>query len=180
MLRKKVEIDGREVEFKASAAVPRIYRMKFRRDLFVDLQKIAKSVKKKGKKEDKESSEIPIEDLEMFENIAYVMAQHADPENVPPDIMDWLEQFNTFSIYQILPAILELWNMNEETKSRAKKNLDRVAGSYSKADTLLWLSLAPNVTQGGQSYSFTDESGGASHVGGQSPGGDRAAEPAGV
>lgn len=32
MLRKKVEIDGREVEFKASAAVPRIYRMKFRRD----------------------------------------------------------------------------------------------------------------------------------------------------
>lgn len=67
MLRKKVEIDGREVEFKASAAVPRIYRMKFRRDLFVDLQKIAKSVKKKGKKEDKESSEIPIEDLEMFE-----------------------------------------------------------------------------------------------------------------
>ena len=123
MLRKKVEIDGREVEFKASAAVPRIYRMKFRRDLFMDLQKIAKSVKKKGKKEDKESSEIPIEDLEMFENIAYVM------ENVPPDIMDWLEQFNTFSIYQILPAILELWNMNEETKSQAKKNLDRVAGS---------------------------------------------------
>lgn len=43
--------------------------------------------------------------------------------------MDWLEQFNTFSIYQILPAILELWNMNEETKSQAKKNLDRVAGS---------------------------------------------------
>lgn len=55
--------------------------------------------------------------------------QYQDYKNVPPDIMDWLEQFNTFSIYQILPAILELWNMNEETKSRAKKNLDRVAGS---------------------------------------------------
>lgn len=129
MLRKKVEIDGREVEFKASAAVPRIYRIKFRRDLFADLQKIAKSADKKGKKKDKESSEIPIEDLEMFENIAYVMAQHADPQNTPADIMEWLEQFNTFSIYQILPAILELWNMNEETKSQAKKNLDRVAGS---------------------------------------------------
>lgn len=25
------------------------------------------------------------------------------------------------------------------------------------ADLLLWLSLAPNVTQGGQSFSFTDE-----------------------
>ena len=26
-----------------------------------------------------------------------------------------------------------------------------------KADLLLWLSLAPNITQGGQSFSFTDE-----------------------
>lgn len=129
MLRKTVVIDGKEVEFKASAAVPRIYRMKFRRDLFVDLQKVAKSVDKKGKKQGKEESEIPIENLEMFENIAYVMAQHADPKNVPADIMEWLEQFETFSIYQILPAILELWNMNEETKSKAKKNLDQVAGS---------------------------------------------------
>ena len=117
------------MEFKASAAVPRIYRMKFRRDLFMDLQKVAKSVDKKGKKKDKEESEIPIEDLEMFENIAYVMAQHADPKNVPADIMEWLEQFQTFSIYQILPAILELWNLNEETQSKAKKNLDQVAGS---------------------------------------------------
>lgn len=129
MLRKTVVIDGKEVEFKASAAVPRIYRMKFRRDLFVDLQKVAKSVDKKGKKQGKEESEIPIENLEMFENIAYVMAQHADPKNVPADIMEWLEQFETFSIYQILPAILELWNMNEKTESQAKKNLDQVAGS---------------------------------------------------
>ena len=53
MLRKTVEIDGKKVEFKASAAVPRIYRMKFRRDLFVDLQKVAKSVDKKGKKRTK-------------------------------------------------------------------------------------------------------------------------------
>lgn len=129
MLRKTVVIDGKEVEFKASAAVPRIYRMKFRRDLFVDLQKVAKSVDKKGKKQGKEESEIPIENLEMFENIAYIMAQHADPKNVPADIMEWLEQFETFSIYQILPAIMELWNMNEETKSQAKKNLDQAAGS---------------------------------------------------
>lgn len=26
-----------------------------------------------------------------------------------------------------------------------------------KADLLLWLSLAPNISQGGQSYSFSDE-----------------------
>lgn len=137
-LRKEIEIDGRVVAFKASAAVPRIYRIKFGRDLFVDLQKIAKSVseeekkKKKAKEageEEQQQSNIPVEDLSMFEQIAYVMAQHADPKNTPEDIMDWLEQFDTFSIYEILPAILELWNKNEQTKSEAKKNINQVAGN---------------------------------------------------
>ena len=31
------------------------------------------------------------------------------------------------------------------------------AYKLAKADLLLWLSLAPNIGQGGQSYSFTDE-----------------------
>lgn len=128
-LRRTVTIDEKEVEFKASAAVPRIYRLKFHRDLFIDLQKVAKSVETKGKKKDKQESEIPLEDLEMFENIAYVMAQHADPKNVPSDIIEWMEQFNTFSIYQILPTILELWKLNELTQSEAKKKQNQLAGN---------------------------------------------------
>ena len=123
--RKMVEIDGKTIEFKASAAVPRIYRLKFHRDLFIDLQKLAKSVDTKGKKSDKPKSEIPIEDLEMFENIAYIMAQHANAKEVPSDIMEWLEEFDTFSIYQILPAILELWKINTQTQSIAKKNQNK-------------------------------------------------------
>lgn len=133
MVTKTLTIDGKEVKFKASASIPRIYRIKFHRDLFVDLQKLSESVKEKGKTEDdeddEEGSSIPIDDLEMFENIAYTMAKHANPKEVPDDIMDWLDEFNTFSIYKILPAILELWNANEETKSQAKKNLKKVAGN---------------------------------------------------
>lgn len=129
MVTKTLTIDGKEVKFKASASIPRIYRIKFRRDLFVDLQKLSESVKEKGKSEEDEDSSIPIDDLEMFENIAYTMAKHANPKEVPDDIMDWLDEFNTFSIYKILPAILELWNANEETKSQAKKNLQKVAGN---------------------------------------------------
>ncbi len=109
--------------------MPRIYRLKFHRDLFIDLQKVAKSVEAKGKKKEKQDSEIPLEDLELFENIAYVMAQHADPKGVPADIMEWLEEFDTFSIYQILPTILELWKLNELTQSQAKKNQNRLAGN---------------------------------------------------
>ena len=34
---------------------------------------------------------------------------------------DWLDTFNMFSIYQILPELLSLWAMNEATTSTAKK-----------------------------------------------------------
>ena len=46
--------------------------------------------------------------LEMFENIAYVMAKHADT-NIPDTPEEWLDGFNTFSIYQVLPQLIELW-----------------------------------------------------------------------
>ena len=71
--------------------------------------------------------EIPIEDLEIFENVAYVMAYHAD-HSIPGNIDDWLDQFEMFSIYEVLPEILELWGTNLITDVNAKKNLNRVAG----------------------------------------------------
>lgn len=37
---KKIEIDGKEVAFKASAAIPRIYRLKFQRDIYKDLSSL--------------------------------------------------------------------------------------------------------------------------------------------
>ena len=45
--------------------------------------------------------------LEMFENIAYIMAKHADP-TIPDSPEEWLDEFSTFSIYQVLPKIIEL------------------------------------------------------------------------
>ena len=45
-MKKNITIDGREVAFKASAAIPRIYRMKFHRDIFKDLRDLEKSIDK--------------------------------------------------------------------------------------------------------------------------------------
>lgn len=42
---------------------------------------------------------------------------------------------------------------DEATQERLHSKEFRLA----KADLLLWLSLAPNISQGGQSFSFTDE-----------------------
>lgn len=120
MLRKQIEIDGHCVEFKASAAVPRMYRLKFGRDIFKDLTKIAEHMKEEKEKEE-DGSSLPIEDLELFENASYIMAKHADP-SIPNSIEEWLEQFNTFSIYEVLPQIMELWSLNIQTDVENKKN----------------------------------------------------------
>lgn len=113
---KKIEIDGKAVAFKASAAIPRIYRIKFQRDIYKDLSVLEKSIGDG----DPEKSSLDLFSLEMFENIAYVMAKHADP-SIPDNPEDWLDEFNTFSIYQVLPKLIELWGMNIRTDVEAKK-----------------------------------------------------------
>ena len=118
---KKVEIDGKQVPFKASAAIPRIYRIKFNRDIYKNLRSLEKAVGEG----DEENSNLDLFSLEMFENIAYVMAKHADP-NIPDTPEEWLDEFNTFSIYQVLPSIIELWGLNVQTEVESKKNFDQL------------------------------------------------------
>lgn len=123
MLKKTVKVGEQEVTFKSSAAIPRMYRIKFKRDIFKDLTKLEKSYKDK----DDGTKELEIEDLEIFENVAYIMALHADP-STPASIDEWLDQFEMFSIYEVLPEILELWGTNLITDVQSKKNLTAVAG----------------------------------------------------
>ena len=123
MLQTTVKVGEKEVTFRSSATIPRLYRIKFKRDIFKDLSKLEKSYK--GKKE--EGSSFEIDDLEIFENVAYIMAYHAD-HSIPDNIDDWLDQFEMFSIYEVLPEILELWGTNLITDIESKKNLQKVAG----------------------------------------------------
>ncbi len=126
MLKKVIEIDGKQVPFRASATVPRLYRAYFGRDIFKDLLKLKDSSEKiDDVSNDKQQFEI--NDLEMFENVAFIMAKHAD-SSVPNTAEEWLEQFDTFSIYKVLPQILELWQLNNQTTVESKKKLEAVAG----------------------------------------------------
>lgn len=123
MLKREIEICGKTIPFRSSATVPRLYRAKLKRDIFKDLSKLEKSYK--GKTED--GDEFQIDDLEIFENVAYIMAYHAD-NSIPASIDDWLDQFDMFSIYEVLPQILELWGDNLATEVAAKKGLAEVNG----------------------------------------------------
>ncbi|MCC8102116.1 MAG: hypothetical protein LIP11_07600 [Clostridiales bacterium] len=121
-LTKTINIDGVDAKFRASAAVPRIYRIKFGRDIYKDLRQLEKAVGE-GNEED---SDLDMFSLEMFEDLAWVMAKHADP-TVPDSPDEWLEQFNTFSIYQVLPQLIELWGLNVQTDVESKKNLAKLS-----------------------------------------------------
>lgn len=120
---KKINIDGKDVMFKASAAIPRIYRLKFHRDIYKDLRDLEKAVDSSSE----EQSSLDLFSLEMFENIAFIMAKHADPTAVPDSPEDWLDEFNTFSIYQVLPEIIELWGLNVQSEVESKKNFAKVS-----------------------------------------------------
>lgn len=120
---KKINIDGKDVMFKASAAIPRIYRLKFHRDIYKDLRDLEKAVDSSSE----EQSSLDLFSLEMFENIAFVMAKHAAPTAVPDSPEDWLDEFNTFSIYQVLPEIIELWGLNVQSEVESKKNFAKVS-----------------------------------------------------
>mgnify|MGYP003083322446 CR=1 FL=1 len=116
-LTKTVNIDGRDVTFRADAAIPRIYRNRFHRDIYKDLRDLQKSI-------DEENPEVSTLDrfsLELLEDISYVMEKHADPQGVPDTPDEWLEQFGTYSIYQVLPEIIELWGLNVQTQVESKK-----------------------------------------------------------
>lgn len=116
---KTIEIDGQQVVFKASAAIPRIYRIKFGRDIYKDLNALSAGIDRN----DPENSNLDTFSLEIFENIAYTMAKHAS-NDVPDSVEDWLDSFNTFSIYTILPELIKLWGLNIQTDAKAKKNLE--------------------------------------------------------
>ena len=123
-MEKTIMIDGREVRLRASAAIPRLYRIKFRRDILQDMQTIKKAVEtsvQENAQEGGQMSSIPLEALELFENVSYLMAKHADPA-VPPTVEEWLDGFETFSIYTVFPAIEELWMANvQQLSTPAKK-----------------------------------------------------------
>jgi hypothetical protein len=126
-MEKLIEIDGKQVPFKATARTPVLYRSIFGKDIFKDLIKLTDKVKQ-AQENNEDASMLDVETLQVFLNIAYVMARQAD-RTIPSDMDEWLDQFSMFSIYQILPELLELWNMNMTQISEAKKNIETLTGA---------------------------------------------------
>lgn len=117
-MEKLIKIGDREVGFKATASTIRRYRERFNRDLFADFTSIAPNFEK---------GEVSANDLECFENIAYIMAKQYD-SSIPDDPDEWLDQFEMMSIYFVLPQIVELWGMNNQALETSKKKAEQQSG----------------------------------------------------
>ena len=104
-------------DYAKSWAVKKVRESSHTLELVVHLRLLEKSV---GENEE-DDSHLDLFSLELFENIAYIMAKHADP-SIPDSPEEWLDEFNTFSIYQILPQLIELWGLNTEVEIESKKN----------------------------------------------------------
>lgn len=107
-----ITVDGIDVKFKASAATPRNYRALLGRDLLIDFQQILDEAQK--------GESLSPESLTNFENFAFVMAKQADP-SIPDTPDEWLDDFGMFSIYNILPQLVELWSQSNTATSTSKK-----------------------------------------------------------
>lgn len=113
MIIKTITVDNKEVKFANSAAIPRMYRLAFGSDILLDMAEMKKQI-------EANNGSLPIKCLTIFENVAYTMAKHADKE-IPDTIDEWLDGFNSFNIYEILPEIMQLWADGLDQKSTPKK-----------------------------------------------------------
>lgn len=126
MVERTITIDGKEWHLKANALIPRLYRFKFGRDLMGDMLTLQKSLeaveKKKLKDDEKAIAQFNAADLTTFENVAWCFIKAAGVENVGDSPDDWLSNLDSmFSIYEVLPVILDLWGESTKTTSTPVK-----------------------------------------------------------
>jgi len=126
-MERTIKVGGAELRMRASALIPRLYRFRFGRDLIKDMTQLEKAYKKAANlkddatDEERQEAQLSVIDLTIFENVAWAMAKNADP-NVPNDPDEWLDTIDgIFSVYEVLPQILELWTAGLETTSKPAK-----------------------------------------------------------
>ena len=148
-LEKTIEVEkGRSVTFRASALSPLSYKLLFKRDFFKDLEELSEleaisdeaeeinneteAVGDEAEEEEKgQTLKLTTENYEMFMRIAFCMAYQGVEKGLNtkkqrefleqyPDMWTWLDSFETFSMFSILPEIITLWGLNAETQVKAK------------------------------------------------------------
>lgn len=108
-MEKTILIDGKEVKFKSTGATPLRYKAQFGEDFFKVITKM------QGFAKDEENA-IEHFDFEPFYRIAWVMAKTAD--NNISDPISWLDEFDTFPLFDIINELSEMIVSTLESKKK--------------------------------------------------------------
>ena len=115
-MEKTITVNGQKFNMKANALIPRQYRNRFGRDLIADMKKLQDSMSQV-----ESGKEFETIDLTVFENVAWLMLK-AGGESVGNSPDEWLAGIEgIFSVYEVLPQMLELWVESCKTTSSARK-----------------------------------------------------------
>lgn len=143
-MEKVIQIEeGRSAAFRASAFSPIQYNRLFPgRDFMRDMETLRGMSErtKGGENEENKNTYFEIEEYELFVRVAYTFAYQAlspTPRTSDeqreflkkyPNAWDWIDSMSTFSIYQILPEIVDLWFGGAIQVASSKKNMNQQSG----------------------------------------------------
>ena len=113
-MEKTIEIDNKQVRFKSTAATPLRYKAQFGKDFFVDIMKLSSIEGLNTEKID--INKIDKLDFEVFYNIIWVLAKTAD--KTIPEPMTWLDEFDEFPLFEIIPELQDLILGSMKTKKK--------------------------------------------------------------
>lgn len=100
-MEKILNIDGRQVKFKATGAFLLRYKAQFGRDAIQDLFRL-----KEALDEDNKIINIDKLDLLVFYDLVWTLAKTADPSIPAP--LEWLDSFSSFPLDVVLPELTGL------------------------------------------------------------------------
>jgi len=115
-MEKTIEIDGKKVRFKSTAATPLRYKSQFGKDYFSEILKLEKLSKVMDSKKMTDAEKLANVDFELFYNIAWVFAKTSDSKI--PEPLVWLDGFEVFPLDEILPELMDLMTSSMQSKKK--------------------------------------------------------------
>ncbi|KON86611.1 prophage pi2 protein 40 [Sporosarcina globispora] len=116
-MEKTIQIDGKDVRLKSTAATPYRFKAQFNKDYIAEIAKLHKLGKIDIKKDGEPNFELIEQmDFEVFYNIVWCMAKTADKSI--PEPLTWLDDFEEFPLFDILPQIQDMLAITIQGKKK--------------------------------------------------------------
>lgn len=114
-MEKTITIDGKEIIFKSTGAVPMRYRAQFGSDFFSDMMSSLNVVELMEKKT-LNTKDLQTVNFEVFYQMLWTMAKTANKEIKDP--ITWLDEFDEFPIFEIIPEVIDLLLSNMQSTKK--------------------------------------------------------------